>query len=111
MRVNLGRKGSTRGLTEKITKELIRDFADEYDFPNLASAMSYVCTGKQGLTSLVTYLKDQGYNAHIYYLDPNKDLFKDVGEDWALVSRTSPSFGFIIADNDPKLVELKLKLV
>jgi hypothetical protein len=110
MRINLGRKGQLKGLTEKITKELVRNFASEYDFPSMAGALSYICTGKQGLSSFVTYLKDSGYNAHIYYLDPNKDLFTDVGDAWAEVSRTSPSFGFIIADDDPKLVELKLRV-
>jgi hypothetical protein len=51
----------------------------------------------------------RGYGAEMYYLDPNKELFVDVGENWASVSRNSPSYGFTIPENDPKLVEFKLK--
>lgn len=108
MRMNLARK-SPKGLADKFLKENLRGFAIEYDFININSALEYVMTGKQGLTAFVEYLRSIGYSAETYHLDPNKDLFMDVGDKWGKVSRTSPSFGFVISENDPKLVEFKLR--
>jgi hypothetical protein len=108
MRMNLARK-TPKGLADKFMKETLRGFASEFDFTNINSASEYVMTGKQGLTAFVDYLKSIGYSAETYHLDPNKDLFMDVGDKWGVVSRTSPSFGFVIPENDPKLVEFKLR--
>jgi len=108
MRCNLVKK-SQKGLTDKLFKELIKEFTDELDFQNQATAVSYVTTGKQGLSAFVSFMVKRGYGAEMYFLDPNKELFVDVGENWTSVSRNSPSFGFTIPDDDPKLVEFKLK--
>lgn len=107
MRFNLARKYS--GLSEKFIKENIRGFMEEYGFPNLRASMEYVTDGQQGLTAFVEYLNKVGYSADMYYLKPNRDLFSDVGDRWESVSRTSPSFGFTIADDDPLLVEFKIR--
>jgi hypothetical protein len=108
MRINLARK-TQKGLMDRFLKEMIRDFAEEFDFPNQATTLSYVTTGKQGLIAFVGFVNDRGYKAEIYHLDPNKELFTDVGDSWQSVSRNSPSYGFTIPENDPKLVEFKLK--
>jgi len=108
MRVNLARAAS--GMQAKFLKEYIRTFAFEYEFSSLQAAISYVRTGRQGLTAFVDYLNLCGFKAKLYALPPNKDLFFDVGEEWVKTSRSSPSFGFCILDTDPLLVEFKLKL-
>ncbi len=108
MRINLSRR-TLKGGQDKFVKEFIRDFADEFDLSNISSATAYVTTGKQGLSAFVAFLNDRGFKASSYYLEPNKDLLLDVGEDWAKVTRCSPSYGIIIPDDDPKLVEFKLK--
>jgi hypothetical protein len=107
MRVNIAR--ASKGVCGAFFEHHIRSFADEYDFPNIKSAASYVKTGRQGLQSYVDYLIDIGYKAELYCLYPNKDLFQDVGDNWQIVSRTSPSYGFVIPNDDPLLVEFKLK--
>ena len=108
MRMNLARK-TQKGLADKLLKDLIRNFTEEFDFCNQSAARAYVTTGKQGLVAFVNFINDRGYKAEIYHLDPNKELFTDVGDNWPSVSRNSPSYGFTIPENDPKLVEFKLK--
>ena len=108
MRINLSRR-TQKGLADKFVKDMVRDFAEEFDFQTQASAMQYISVGLQGLTAFVSFLTSRGYQASIYHLNPNRDLLVDVGESWQTISRTSPSFGFSIPDNDPKLVEFKLR--
>jgi len=98
-----------RGFQAVFCSYHIKQFAEEYEFANVKSASTYVSIGKQGLKAFVAWLKTIGYVVEPYWLEPNKELFHDVGENWVEVSRTSPSYGFIIPDNDPKLVEFKLK--
>jgi hypothetical protein len=107
MRVNLAR--TNKNLQGLFFEQTLRDFADEFGFTSYKAAGEYVRNGKQGLQSYVDYLKSIGYAAELYFLPPNKELFQDVGDNWIPVSRTSPSFGFTIPDNDPLLVEFKLK--
>ena len=107
MRVNLAKKQSV--LVEKFINHTLTDFVSEYDFPSKVAAKEYVTTGKQGLDAYVQFLKGRGYDAEMYYLLPNKDLFTDVGEGWQQIARKSPSYGFTIRESDPKLVEFKLK--
>ena len=107
MRINIAKR--TKGMAQIFFDHHIKTFADEYDFSNIKSAAQYVTVGKQGLRSFVDYLVSIGYAAEMFSLDPNKDLFRDVGDEWQMISRTSPSYGFVIANDDPKLVEFKLK--
>ena len=107
MRLNLAR--SQKGLAGTFIDVNVKAFASEYDFPNYKLTLEYVRSGRQGLKAFVEFLVVRGYTAEMYCLDPNKDLFLDVGDQWQAMSRTSPSFGFSIPDNDPKLVEFKLK--
>ena len=107
MRINLARKH--KDLRATFFNDHIRRFADEFDFSNISNATAYVTSGKQGLRSFVDFINGLGYKAEMYYLEPNKDLFTNVGDDWAMVSRTSFSYGLVIPDDDPKLVEFKLK--
>jgi len=107
MRVNLARP--SRGISGDFFDSTVRSFSEEYDFVSIKAAINYVKNGRQGLQAFVYYLINQGYKAEIYSLDPNKDLFRDVGDEWQLISRSSPSYGFVIADDDPQLVEFKLK--
>lgn len=108
MRCNLSRK-TQKGLVDKLFKEMIKQFAEEFDFHNQAAAVAYVTTGQQGLSAFVSFMKKSGYMAEMYHLAPNRDLLVDVGEQWTSISRNSPSYGFTIPDDDPKLVEFKLK--
>lgn len=108
MRFNLARK-QNRTISSKILSQLVSELAEEYDFQNQSGVLSYVGTGKQGLSFFVEWLGRKGFEAEMYYLLPNKDLFVDAGLHWQTISRTSPSFGFVIPDDDPKLVEYKLK--
>jgi hypothetical protein len=108
MRINLSRR-TQKGLADKFVKEMVRDFTEEFDFQNQASAMQYISVGRQGLTAFVSFIASRGYQAQIYHLDPNRDLLIDVGENWQAISRNSPSFGFSIPENDPRLVEFKLR--
>jgi len=107
MRVNLAR--SNKNLQGLFFEQTMREFADEFGFASYRLAAQYVRTGKQGLQAYVDYLVSIGYAATLYFLPPNKELFQDVGEEWMQVSRTSPSFGLIISDTDPLLVEWKLR--
>ena len=107
MRVNLA-KSIGKNIASLFFTHTIKLFAEEYNFPSLKVASVYVVTGKQGLTAYIEFLVAQGYSAKMYFLQPNKDLFHDVGEEWSEISRTSPSFGFTISDDDPMLVEFKL---
>jgi len=107
MRFNLARKN--KGLVDTFVKEMVRDFCQEYEMANMTTANEYVTAGQQGLQTFVGFINRKGYNATMYYLEPNRDLFSDVGDRWAQISRTSPSFGFDIPDSDPKLVEFKLR--
>ena len=107
MRINLARKH--KDLRAVFFNEHIRRFAEEFDFSSMNNAAAYVTSGKQGLRAFVDFINDLGYKAQMYYLEPNKDLFTNVGDDWTQISRTSFSFGLVIADDDPKLVEFKLR--
>jgi hypothetical protein len=107
MRLNLAR--SQKGLAGTFIETNVKLFAVEYDFPTYKQSLEYVRSGRQGLKAFVEFLVMQGYAAEMYCLDPNKDLFLDVGDQWQAMSRTSPSFGFSIPENDSKLVEFKLK--
>lgn len=109
MRFNLHRKTQKGGISERFVKDAVRLYAEEYDFSSASSAAAYISTGKQGLQSFVDFLQALGYKATAYHLEPNRELFTDVGEEWTRVSRNSPSFGFIIPDDDPWFVEYKLK--
>jgi hypothetical protein len=106
MRVNIFNYGTRLGTT--FFNFHLTGFAEEY-FISKNQAHEYVLNGKQGLNAFVNYLKGLGYSAEAYHLEPNKDLFKDVGDKWIHVSRSSPSAGFVIAYDDPQLVEFKLK--
>lgn len=106
MRINLS--NLKKGIPSTFYSNHIKGFAGEYEL-SIKEATVYVSTGKQGLKSFAEYLKNIGYLVESYWLEPNKDLFRDVGDDWQAFSRTSPSYGLVIPDNDPKLVEFKLK--
>lgn len=107
MRINFSKAyGNT--LAGKFIKMNIEGFTAEYHFKDTKAAWSYACQGKQGLTTFSDYLRAKGYNVSEYHLEPNKDLFMDVGQDWGRISRTSPSYGITIPDDDPKWVEFKL---
>jgi hypothetical protein len=107
MRINIARP--IKGVSDTFFKNYIREFANEFDFASIKEATAYVKVGKQGLKSFIEFLISQGFRAEMYALEPNRDLFFDVGDDWPAVSRTSPSYGFIIPDDDPLLVEFKIK--
>ena len=107
MRINLARKQS--GLQQSFMKVAIKEFAADYEFQSISIAETYVSCGKQGLEVFAEFLRRSGYAASTYYLDPNKDLLKDVGNDYSWIIRTSPSFGILIDDSDPKLVEFKMR--
>jgi hypothetical protein len=106
MLVNLAR--GQHSIQHKFFDHNIRGFSEYYDFPSIKATIQYVKTGKQGLKSFVEYLNMVGYKATFYSLEPNKDVFTDVGDNWVEISRTSPSYGFTIPDDDPELVMFKL---
>ena len=107
MRFNIAR--IAKGMQGEFFDDHIRHFAEEFGFANIKAASGYVRTGRQGLRAFTDYLCSRGFQADMYFLEPNRDLFLDVGENWTTVSRTSPSYGFTIPDDDPLLVEFKIK--
>ena len=63
MRFNLARTTQKKGVANLLFHELIREFAEEYDFNHLGTAISYVATGKQGLAAFVRFMNVRGYTA------------------------------------------------
>jgi hypothetical protein len=107
MRINLLRKNLNVG--GMFFQSTIKDFAEHYDFTTIKVARDYVMAGKQGLKAYVAWLREQGYRCEMYALEPNRDLFLDMGDQYTSLSRFSPSFGLIMADDCPMWVEFKLK--
>lgn len=101
--------GAQKGMHAKLLKQFLSEFAEEYDI-HFRGAYNYVTGGRQGLHAFVSWLCSKGFAAHMYHLAPNTDFFRDVDEDDDFPqTSTSPSYGFVIPDNDPLLVEYKLK--
>jgi len=105
MRFNMA--GAQKGQQAKILKQLLSEFAEEFDI-HPRGAYSYVTQGKQGLTAFVAWLNGRSCGATVYHLPPNVDMFSRADEDDHYLL-SSPSYGMIIPDNDPMLVEYKLK--
>jgi hypothetical protein len=108
MRINLN--GKTSSFKSKFLKCMVAAFAEYYDFSNNTLAWDYATNGAQGLQTFIDYLNKNGYDAEIYYLPPNTD-FLQYFDDGVVkkLSSESPSYGFVIPDNNPMLVEFKLK--
>lgn len=107
MRLNVSR--GLRGAASAFVSLMLKDFAEDYDFTSAKSAREYAFTGKQGLKAFTDWLKVRGYRVEMFALEPNRDLFVDAGDNYMAISRTSPSYGFTIADDDPQWVEFKMK--
>lgn len=74
----------------------------------------YISSGVEGLESFAEFLRGQGYNtAKAYYLTPNSLILQNGStatiEMKSITGVFSLSFGIEIADDDPALVEFKLK--
>ena len=107
MRINFGRQ--LRGHAGAFVIQTILQFAEEYAMGSARDARDYVTRGKQGLRAYAEWLAAQGYKVDVYWLEPNKDLFVNVGENYGDIIRTSPSYGLVIAEDCPRWVEFKLK--
>lgn len=108
MRINfaVANKNTTRAA---FIREFVKAFQEDFEFKDAKFCWAYISHGRQGLDAFVEFMKSKGWKISAYYLPPNKDLFIDVGEDWSRISRTSPSYGVVIEDDDPKWVEFKLR--
>lgn len=74
----------------------------------------YITSGIEGLESFAEFLREQGYTtAKAYYLKPNsihlQNITNSTIETKVINDVFSLSFGIELTDNDPKLVEFKLK--
>lgn len=111
-----------KGIQAKVLKELITLFATEHQITKDV-AVVYIKGGLEGTEEFAMFLRSIGFQCQHYSLRPNTvkfernatfrldsdpdDEFDDMGqldEDY-----WTPSFGIVIPDDDPKLVELKLK--
>ena len=106
MRINLARPNQE--IRGKLVSFYVKEFAAEYEVINVTTVLQYISRGKQGLCAFVNFLCKQGFAAEMYVLEPNCDLFINLDGPYNSTSQTSPSFGFIIPDDDEKLVEFKL---
>ena len=111
MRFNLIRI-STRSGTHDIRNVFVHYYVNKYSEEYLIDAklaLQYIRQGNEGLDSFVDFLSSQEYDATTYVLRPNTIIFRSSIYDEDTLK--SPSFGFIISDDNPKLVEFKLKHV
>lgn len=80
----------------------------EYGIYDMKTAYKYVTGGTQGLAEFVRYLNVLGYSAEMYCLPVNTDLLQGIA-DVSHETSASPSFGWIIPDDDPFFVEFKMR--
>lgn len=106
MRINFERK--LTGFQEKFVKIYIDLFTIEYNISSKKRSSDYIRDGKVGLDTFVTFLNEQGFVAMSYYLESNTrdNLFREIDPEIYILA--SPSYGLLIPDDDPKLVEFKL---
>lgn len=114
MRINLAK--SLTGVQGKFFTHYIKQFYNEFDIRSIKITVQYVKDGKEGVEEFIKFLKQIGYETvELYYLSPIKTPFDklewdgNVKDTYNYESKTTPSYGFTISDNDPKLVEFKLK--
>lgn len=113
MRFNLAKPLSGR-LQSIFFTQYIKGFTEEYDIKSAKIAIAYVKAGKESVEAFVQFLKEQGFTSiQTYYLPAIKTRLNKIDYNENIEVRGDdeviPSYGFTIAEDDPKLVEFKLK--